>query len=172
MSEADCTEVWRAVEGFDYWVSTHGRVMNAVTGKILKPTSIGRQAYLVKVMLTRDHKSFNKPIHRLVLDTFVGPCPEGMECRHLDGNGKNNRLENLAWGTKAENTADKFRHGTMTQGARHPMVKLTEDEVREIRRLRRDGWSQKNLAEKFNISLGHVSGIYNGKYWANLKEGV
>src|SRR5271166_1685861 len=45
--------------------------------------------------------------HTLVLLTFVGPCPEGYECRHLDGNPANNRLRNLAWGTRLENAADQ-----------------------------------------------------------------
>ncbi len=52
-----------------------------------------------------------RTVHRLVLEAFVGPCPPGMQCRHLDGNPANNRLENLAWGTHAENAADKIRHG-------------------------------------------------------------
>lgn len=52
-------------------------------------------------------------VHHLVLEAFVGPCPLDMECRHLDGNPANNRPDNLAWGTKQENTADKVVHGTM-----------------------------------------------------------
>ena len=46
-------------------------------------------------------------VHRLVLEAFVGPCPEGMECRHLEGDTANNALSNLAWGTPQENAADK-----------------------------------------------------------------
>lgn len=51
-------------------------------------------------------------VHRLVLAAFVGPCPEGMEVRHLDGNPANNRLENLKYGTVSENRFDSVRHGT------------------------------------------------------------
>lgn len=39
----------------------------------------------------------SRPVHRLVLETFIGPCPDGQEARHLDGDATNNRLENLAW---------------------------------------------------------------------------
>src|SRR5262245_38045005 len=53
---------------------------------------------------------------RLVLLAFVGPCPEGMECRHLDGNPQNNHVDNLRWGTSAENTEDQRRHGTLIGG--------------------------------------------------------
>lgn len=49
-------------------------------------------------------------VHRLVLEAFVGPRPDGMECRHLDGDPANNRLANLAWGSPVENASDRKRH--------------------------------------------------------------
>jgi hypothetical protein len=59
-------------------------------------------------------------VHQLVLETFVGPCPENQETRHLDGIPANNRLENLCWGTSQENNGlDKRRHGTLALGERH-----------------------------------------------------
>ena len=50
-------------------------------------------------------------VHHLVLEAFVGPKPVGMECRHLNGNPADNRLENLQWGTSSENSFDVVRHG-------------------------------------------------------------
>ena len=49
-------------------------------------------------------------IHELLLLTFVGPRPEGMVARHLNDNPRDNRLENLAWGTKKENTKDALKN--------------------------------------------------------------
>jgi len=57
-----------------------------------------------------------KLVHRFVLETFVGPCPEGMEARHLDGNPANNRLSNLCWSTHKENVRDQYKHGTAVFG--------------------------------------------------------
>jgi hypothetical protein len=54
------------------------------------------------------YKTFR--VHRLVLFAFVGLCPPGMECRHLNGVRSDPRLVNLAWGTKAENADDRRRH--------------------------------------------------------------
>jgi len=34
----------------------------------------------------------------LVLQTFVGECPEGCEAKHKDGDLNNNHLDNLYWG--------------------------------------------------------------------------
>jgi hypothetical protein len=51
-------------------------------------------------------------IHTLVLETYVGPCPPGMECRHLNGKPLDCRWpENLVWGTHGDNMRDRARHG-------------------------------------------------------------
>lgn len=51
-------------------------------------------------------------VHRVVLEAFVGPCPPGMQCRHLNGVADDNRLVNLVWGTASEDNYDRVRHGT------------------------------------------------------------
>lgn len=58
----------------------------------------------------RDRKSVG--VHRLVLLAFVGPCPEGMEACHINGDPADNRVENLRWDTRSENQRDRVRHGT------------------------------------------------------------
>ncbi len=59
----------------------------------------------------KDGKSYYRLLHRLVLETFIGPCPDRMECCHKDGNKQNNSVGNLYWGTRVDNTADNIRHG-------------------------------------------------------------
>lgn len=68
-----------------------------------------------------------REVHKIVMEAFVGPCPEGQEVRHLDGNPGNNRWApgdeaetvaaggNLFYGTHSENMQDKHRHGTTWQ---------------------------------------------------------
>src|SRR5690606_11217835 len=51
-------------------------------------------------------------VHRLVMEAFVGPLPEGMEVRHLDDDPDNNALSNLVYGTRSENLEDRVRLGT------------------------------------------------------------
>lgn len=48
-------------------------------------------------------KSKSFYVHRLVLEAFVGECPEGFECDHIDRNRSNNCLQNLRWITIFEN---------------------------------------------------------------------
>ena len=46
------------------------------------------------------------------METFIGPCPAGMEARHLNDVKKDNRLENLRWGTHGDNVQDAYNNGT------------------------------------------------------------
>lgn len=50
-------------------------------------------------------------VHHLVAEAFIGPRPEGMEIRHLDGVRTHNWVENLAYGTHADNMQDMLQHG-------------------------------------------------------------
>lgn len=51
-------------------------------------------------------------VHRLILLSWVGPCPEGMEGRHLNGKPLEPHLDYLSWSTHSENLRDKRAHGT------------------------------------------------------------
>lgn len=106
-------------------------------------------------------------VHRLVLEVFFGPCPEGMECRHLDGNPGNNRLDNLAWGTKKENQADSRRHGTayMLPGRKGEYRKIDERSAIEIRKLASEGVSRKALSIRFGLGTSQVGRIVRRDHW-------
>jgi hypothetical protein len=107
------------------------------------------------------------PVHFLVLRMFVGPCPEGQEARHLDGDRRNNRLSNLAWGTPLENHADKQRHGTTARGERHGQAKLSKEAVSIIRADYdpKAGITQQVLADRFGVCQVTVSNVLRGKNW-------
>jgi hypothetical protein len=55
-------------------------------------------------------------VHVLVAAAFLGPCPDGQEVRHLDGDKLNNCLDNLIYGTRSENNLDTVRHGHHKKG--------------------------------------------------------
>jgi hypothetical protein len=119
------TEAWLPVVGFEgqYEVSDHGRVRGVdriailsdgrripVQGCVLKLRR--RKKGYLQVSLQRDGRPTAHAVHRLVLLAFVGPCPEGMECCHNNGDKSNNMLGNLRWDTQSANTLDLVRHGT------------------------------------------------------------
>lgn len=105
-------------------------------------------------------------IHRLLLLAFVGPKPDGLVTRHLNGNPLDNRLENLCYGTYAENRADAKSHGTERRGSSHVNAKLTEEQVAEIRRLKAtSAVTYRELSERFGVSAGVLCNIVSGKRW-------
>ena len=111
-------------------------------------------------------------IHRLVLESFVGPCPEGCECRHLNGIPSDNYLGNLRWGTPGENTQDAIRHGTFFtpwRGERNHRGKLTEIDVLNIREKLAEGKSQRAIAREFGVHGTTIWGIAHRVYWGWLK---
>ena len=108
-------------------------------------------------------------VHRLVLEAFVGPCPPGCETRHLNGNPADNRLCNLAWGTHRENAADKVRHGTAPRGERNPSAKLTEADVREVRTLVEQGYTQRDIADRFDVGPIAICHIVTRKAWKHVE---
>ena len=110
---------------------------------------------------TKMHK---EPVHKLVLSSFRGARPEGMVCRHLNGNAHDNRLSNLCWGTPKENLADDIRHGTaacLRTGENAIAAKLSNDEVATIRKRYLEGETQTALANEFGVTQRHVSDIVN-----------
>jgi len=103
-------ETWRPIPGYEglYEVSSFGRVWSQHTHR-LKAVYRGAR-YPIITLHNKGMKTHT--LHSLVMLAFVGPPPEGMQTRHLDGNAENNRLDNLAYGTCSENNLDKVRHGT------------------------------------------------------------
>ncbi len=168
---AETTPVeYRDVPGFPgYRVGSDGSVWSRKSGgwsRLKLATNRGYQ----QVSLSRwaRHSSFK--VHHLVLENFVGPRPPGLECRHLDGNPANNRLDNLCWGTRAENVADQVRHGTQLgpRGERCAQSVLTTESIGSIRRLYRSGLSQAQIARMFNVHRITVWRIFAGKTWRHV----
>jgi hypothetical protein len=116
----------------------------------------------------------NRLVHRIVLEAFVGPCPHGMETRHLDGNPMNNRLENLCWGTREQNWEDRRRHGWTSPlvGERNGCAKLTESQVREALTLVASGLSQREVARRLGVSNPTIGDIIHGRAWRTLVQEV
>lgn len=126
-------EEWRPVVGYEgyYEVSDQGRVRSLgrvmrygnqkypnrqrfVRGRFMTRTPNVRGGHLyVSLMVEGQIKS--KAVHVLVAEAFLGPRPEGLQVRHINGVPADCRLSNLAWGTQSENMADRVRHGVHHQ---------------------------------------------------------
>lgn len=108
---------WRSVPGFEglYEVSDAGLIRSTPrrgTSGGLRRLRIEERTGYQLVTLNRPGMQRTMRVHTIVLTAFVGPRPDGMESRHLNGVPADNRLANLAWGTHGENNRDQVAHGT------------------------------------------------------------
>jgi hypothetical protein len=60
------------------------------------------------------------------------------------------------------------RPGTGPKGSQHASAVLTEDNVRQMRQLRREGVSVQEIAQRFGMSRDHTSRILNRKLWKHV----
>ena len=107
-------------------------------------------------------------VHRRVCMEVNGPPPSPRhEAAHSCGNGHLACVApgHLSWKTHMENMADTLRHGTHNRGARNCHVKLTEDQVRVIRKLRGTA-PMSTIGRRFGVSGASIHQIYTGKAWA------
>lgn len=179
-------EEWRDVSGYEglYQVSNLGRVKSLPreriypTGKVyrrpevlLKPAISKNGGYPIVNLITPGiYQGRTCPVHVLVATAFHEKPDDGVyrEVRHLDGNSLNSRFDNLAWGTRVENQADRILHGRTNRGERCGTSKLTQRQVDAIRVLLEDTlMSQEEIAKWFGISEATVSGIKHNKKWAH-----
>jgi len=120
-------EIWKDIPGYEgrYQVSDAGRVrsvdrpvrvvchgvdtVRVAQGKVLRP---GRNnSGHVTVALGRGN---SRLVHQLVLEAFVGQCPNGCEVLHLNHQPADNRLSNLSYGTRSENLRMDWAAGRRT----------------------------------------------------------
>lgn len=154
-------ENWLPIPGHPgYEVSDMGRVRSyrvrgsrslATSPHILKP-HIDKKGYSG----LNAGKGQYKKVHQLVMLAFVGPCPEGMEVLHNDGNPQNNHLDNLRYDTHLANIREAAQSGNMA-------IKLTAEQVVEIRDLFAKSPNLNTLAKKYGVHPSSIGGIVRGK---------
>ena len=161
----------KEIPGFRAYCATKdGRFWSWKTKRFLKPNLGDRYPF---VILYKDLERHRRRVHRLILETFTGSCPKGMEACHNNGIRTDNRLENLRWDTRKNNIGDEIKHGThyspYQNGEAHLMAKLTEKDVRMIIYMHRTGlFLQKELVKIYNVHNATISSIVNKKTWKHI----
>ena len=157
-------ETWKPIKNFsDYEVSNLGRVRSyKVSWKDpnILVGSITWNGYN-RVTLRRQNKGFHFFIHRLVLEAFIGPCPDGYETNHKNGVKTDNRLKKLEWIASGKNQTHAYQTGLR----RAPKARLRDKEVLEIRRLVKSGIKQTIVAKMFKVSPQNVNMIIHRLIW-------
>lgn len=108
--------------------------------------------------------------HRWLYAFLGNALSEGEVVRHRCDNPQCVNPDHLLSGTSADNTADMHERGRAAnrQGERHPLVRLTEDQVRTIRALKAGGRTETSLAAEFGVGRGQIGKIARRENWRHI----
>jgi hypothetical protein len=187
-------EVWKTAPApyTRYEVSSEGRVRSycirlprgkgngrgskpggrTATPKILTPYQ-RQDGYIQLLLYTDDGARETFLLHRLVLTTFLGPCPDKdtWTGSHMNGNPADNSISNLSWEAMTLNVRRQTPHGTKAtnKGEANGSAKLTADNVRAIRAVyAAGGTTLKALAERYAIGTPTVWKIVKRQKWRHV----
>lgn len=108
-------------------------------------------------------------VHRVSYEHFHGPIPEGMEILHSCDTRNCVNPEHLSVGTHAENVAEQVERDRVRKGRdMYWSVKLTEQDVRDIRAMKRPGVSNRKIAEMYGVSTSQIEFIIARKRWKHV----
>jgi hypothetical protein len=161
------------IKGFEnYLINVEGSVIRK--NGFNPRTRYTKDGYLrVHLYDTKTNKYVERLVHRLVIATFVGVCPDYKEVNHIDGNKDNNNLLNLEYVSHLENMQHAYSTGLVINrdisGENNLKAKLKKEDVTEIRRLYSIGnIRQVDLAKMFGVDQTQISCIVLNKFWKAL----
>jgi hypothetical protein len=166
----------REVPGYPgYFASADGRIWSnkrpgygKSTGPLKPLVGFVNKGGYHLVLLRRENRPRKISVHLLMLETFVGPRPEGKVGRHLDDDKSNNAIDNLAWGTPVENYADRDANNKTARGSRQGLAKLSERDVTLIKRLLSCGVPCRTIARAFDCAENSIGDIKCGRTWRHV----
>jgi hypothetical protein len=169
-------EIWKDVKGYEmyYEVSNLSNIRRKLGTSKLKQKnlkgSFDKDGY-IKVNLKIKQKTNSKILHRLLAEAFI-PNPENKpQVNHINGIKSDNTLENLEWCTLSENRQHAYDTGLQRsdtrRGEKNNFCKLTKEDVLKIRQMYKPyKFTNKMIAEIYNVTEGCISNITSRKNWA------
>lgn len=164
----------RPCPGFEkfYVVRDDGSVIrsapgvNARVGRALTP-HVNRRTGYAQVTLHSSRQTVRR-VAPLVCRAFHGPPKHGQEVNHKNGRKNDDRASNLEWVTRSENCRHRSRVLGKSRGELHGRAKLTEQDVREIRRRLARGDTKVSIADNFGITPQLVRKIQRHLVWTHV----
>lgn len=155
---------------FSWRVSTRhrlGQIRELKQGRTNNQRMKGRKGHLY-IRIDGLHAEL---VHRLVAEVFLPAPAEGQDVvRHLNGDLLDNRPDNLAWGTQAENMEDMIRHGRSQRGERSANAKLTDRRTKIVRAMYEEGFRADVISHLFGIHEHRVHTIVAGGAWVETES--
>lgn len=133
----------------------------------IEASNLGRIRFYPKI--TADRKGYLRTacgnthffVHRAVASAFIKNIENKATVNHKNGIKTDNNAENLEWMTVTEN----LHHAVNILKVRRKPKCLKPEQVREIRRLKEEGWTISKLFAKYSVSRSTIEGVlYMGYY--------
>lgn len=153
----------------DFWCDEEGNVYDR-NGNIKTYKPQKRYNKIHVVLKGGGRKTID--LHRLVVETWLGEIPKGMQVNHIDGNRQNNSVRNLEICTPSQNTQHAFDNKLIVpyKGEEHYASTLSDEQVIQIYNHIRKLYNNQEIADIFNVEFKLVSLLRNGKRWKHLFE--
>jgi hypothetical protein len=159
------------IPGFLGYSATADGDIISPSGKKLIP-NINAKGYGRVVVGSRTHGTRARMnVHQLVALAFLGARPIGQEVRHLNDIKTDNRLANLAYGTRRENVQDALKNGLIPLGAEHRDAVMDATRVELIKVARAAGIPYIRIASALRVSDQTVRKVVSGNHWTSSMEG-
>lgn len=173
-------ETWKEIvfdenisEKEKFKISNHGRVINCKGEKeyLKRPSYIN--GYENVQVRQKSGKITSRYVHKLIAEHFLEKKESEIFVIHLDYDKTNNHIDNLKWATKKEKEEHQFSNPEFKNAKRRTYSKLTENQVRLIKRKINDPKRKtrmKMIAKQFGISEMQLYRIKSGENWASIPE--
>ena len=122
-----------------------------------------------KKYISLRHDGRNDSAHRIIWEYCNGPVPSGHVVCHKCDNPRCVNPDHLFTGTQKDNIRDATRKGRRAVGEKHPMAKLTGEQVIEIKKKLKQGMSYRKIGRLYGVTQCPIYGIAKGKIWKNVK---
>lgn len=157
-------EVWREASGFEkhFLISTMGRVFSKRSNKILRQSTNDKGYYVINTRLNgRGGSAISLRVHRLVALTFL-PNHKDLKCvNHLDGNKKNNAIENLEWCDYSRNLKHAWDTGLRCREKGTTLSPEQQDIAFKLKQ--HSGYSNRAIAKKIGVGPGVIHRLMRTK---------
>lgn len=155
---------WRIIEEYpDYEASDTGEIRNRHTGRMLSSFK-DKDGYRI-VHVQSGGSTCNRRVHRLVAKTFLEDDPDRDQVNHKNGDKADNRVSNLEWCTRSENTRHAYDNDLFKANIRPAIdahTKLKGDDRRNVLRMREEGMLLKDIARYYGVGISTVHSICKG----------
>ena len=107
-------------------------------------------------------------MHRFAYELYIGRIPDGIQVRHSCDNRRCVNPDHLSLGTNQDNVNDKMKRKRHKLGEATSKSKLKNNDVIQIRGLSGIGFTQREIAKKYNVAHCTIGCVLRNETWRHV----